>query len=100
MCLSHYEYSYLFFLQELLKKLEEKLSVLSNERIGVEELLVIGGVEFPADPKLIELHQRYVQILEHPVSLNGEDLDRADDNGGDKGDDDTVNDKRLSGTDP
>jgi hypothetical protein len=67
MCLPHYQYSYLFFLQVLLKKLEEKLSVLSNERIVVEELLVIGSVEFPADPKLIELHQRYVQILEHPV---------------------------------
>ena len=100
MCLSHYEYSYLFFLQELLNNLEEKLYVLSNERIGVEELLAKAGVESPGDLKFIELHQRYVQILKHPVSLNGEDLDRDDDNGGDNGDDDTVNDKRLSGTDP
>ncbi|PWA86068.1 ulp1 protease family, C-terminal catalytic domain-containing protein [Artemisia annua] len=88
------------FKEELLKNLEEKLSILSIERIVVEELLVIAGVEFPGDLKLVELHQRYVQILKHPVSSNGEDLDRADDNGGDKGDDDTVNDKHLSVVDP
>ena len=100
MYLSHYEYSCLFFLQEFYKKIEEKLSVISNERVAVEGFFVMGGLEFPADPKLVELHQRYVQILEHPVSLNGEDLHRADDNGGAEGDVDTVTDKLQSGTDP
>lgn len=89
-----------FFLQELLKNLEEKLDVLSNERTFFEELLVVAGLEFPGDLKLIELHKKYVQIFKHPVTLNGEDLDGDDDNGDDDNGDGDDDDKRLSGTDP
>ena len=96
MCLSYYEYSYLVFLQEMLNNLEEKLSVICDERIGFEGLLAIAGLEFPGDSKLFELHKKYVEIFKHPVSLNGTDLgDENDDNGADNG-----NDKTLSGTDP
>ncbi|PWA92274.1 Rhodanese-like domain-containing protein [Artemisia annua] len=78
------------FKEDLLKNLKEKLAVISNERASFEELLSTAGLEFPGDLDVIELHKEYVQIFKHPVTLNGEDLDR-DDNG---------NDKRLSGTDP
>lgn len=49
MCLSYYEYSYLFFLQELLNNLEQKMSVIYDERIGFEGLLAIAGLEFPGE---------------------------------------------------
>lgn len=35
--------------KELLKNLEEKLDVLSNERTCFEELLAVAGLEFPGD---------------------------------------------------
>ena len=81
-----------FFIQGLLDELEETLTDLIKGRTCFEDLLAVGGLEFPDDSKLIELHKKYVQIFKHPVSLTGEDLDAADDG--------TVNDKRLSGTDP
>ena len=55
MCLSYCEYYYLFFLQELLNNLEQKLSVIYDERIGFEGLLAIASLEFPGDVKLVNV---------------------------------------------
>ena len=80
-----------FFIQDLIKTLEERLALISDERASFEELLTTAATEFPADVNVIELHQKYAQIFKHPVTLPGDDIDV---------DDDTGNERRLSGTDP
>nr|GFA59782.1 ELM2 domain-containing protein [Tanacetum cinerariifolium] len=84
--------------------IEEKFSMISTEKIALEDLLKRGNAEFPNDEKVIEQHEKYRRLFKQSVFLEDfhghiDDFDKNEDVGGGKNDNhgyDNVGKKKES----
>ncbi|GJX07139.1 ulp1 protease family, C-terminal catalytic domain-containing protein [Tanacetum coccineum] len=84
--------------------IEEKISVISAEKIALEDLLKRANAEFQNDEKVIELYEKYRRLFKQSVFLEDfqadiDDFDNNDDDRGGKNDDhgsDNVGKKKES----
>ncbi|GJS90549.1 hypothetical protein Tco_0773185 [Tanacetum coccineum] len=90
------------FSLNLIKKAEEKLSIVCSERVFLEGCLMTASEKYPGDRKFFEIHQKYAEVFKNPIefgyheSILGDDVNGDHDTGnGDdvtrNGDDDTGN---------
>nr|GEY03463.1 ubiquitin-specific protease 13 [Tanacetum cinerariifolium] len=87
--------------------IEEKISMISAEKIALEDLLKNANAEFPNDEKVIELCEKYRRLFKEYVFVEDfqahiDDSDNNDDGGGGKNDDhgsDNVGKKKSQGED-
>ncbi|GJU47077.1 hypothetical protein Tco_1204343 [Tanacetum coccineum] len=86
--------------EDLLKKAEEKLSFISNERVLLEDYMRKASLEYSGDGKFVELYEKYVKLFKEPISFNDDDGNGDDDtrNGDDdgNGDDDAGVDNDVN----
>ncbi|GJX12436.1 hypothetical protein Tco_0204194 [Tanacetum coccineum] len=71
--------------------IEEKISMISAEKIALEDLLKRANAEFPNDEKVIELCEKYRRIFKESVFVEDfqthiDDVDDNDNDGGGKND--------------
>ncbi|GJT65959.1 hypothetical protein Tco_1017439 [Tanacetum coccineum] len=78
--------------EDLLKKSEEKLSLIYAEKVMLEEYLRKASLEYLCDGKFLDLQEKYVQLFKDPISFN-------DDGNGDNDGDDDANDGDGNGDD-
>nr|GEX79478.1 ulp1 protease family, C-terminal catalytic domain-containing protein [Tanacetum cinerariifolium] len=84
--------------------IEEKISMISTEKIALEDLLKKANAEFPNDEKVIELCEKYRRLFKESLFVKDfqahiDDSDNNDDDGGGKNDDhgsDNVRKKKES----
>ncbi|GKE33889.1 ulp1 protease family, C-terminal catalytic domain-containing protein [Tanacetum coccineum] len=84
--------------------IEEKISMISAEKIALEDLLKRANAEFQNDKKVIELYKKYRRLFKEFVVLEDfhayiDDFDNNDNDGGGKNDDlgsDNVGKKKES----
>ncbi|GJX27918.1 ulp1 protease family, C-terminal catalytic domain-containing protein [Tanacetum coccineum] len=84
--------------------IEEKISMISAEKIALEDLLKRANAEFQNDKKVIELYEKYRRLFKESVVLEDfhahiDDFDNNDNDGGGKNDDlgsDNVGKKKES----
>nr|GEY79210.1 hypothetical protein [Tanacetum cinerariifolium] len=79
---------------DLFKKAEEKLSLICNERVLLEEYMRKASLEYPCDGKFAKIYEMYVQLFKEPISFNDDDVGSGNDYGngdGDSRDDDDRN---------
>ncbi|GKB13182.1 hypothetical protein Tco_0847105 [Tanacetum coccineum] len=84
--------------------IEEKISMISAEKIALEDILKRANVEFPNDEEVIELYEKYRRLFKESVVLEDfqahiDDFDNNDNDGGGKNDDlhsDNVGKKKES----
>nr|GEU38292.1 hypothetical protein [Tanacetum cinerariifolium] len=84
---------------DLIKKDEEKLSLICAERVMLEDYMRKASLKCPGDGKFVALREKYVNLFKHPISFeddgNGDNVgDDDDENGDDDGGnvDNDVND--------
>ncbi|GJX65752.1 ulp1 protease family, C-terminal catalytic domain-containing protein [Tanacetum coccineum] len=90
--------------QRFCSMIEEKISMISAEKIALEDLLKKANAEFPNDEKVIELCEKYRRLFKESVFVEDfqahiDDFDNNDDDGGGKNDDhgsDNVGKKKES----
>ncbi|GJW44986.1 hypothetical protein Tco_0073785 [Tanacetum coccineum] len=81
--------------ENLIKKAEEKLSIVCSERVFLEGCLMTASEKYPGDRKFFEIHQKYVEVFKKPIEFGyhesslGDDGNDDDDTG--NGDDDDRN---------
>ncbi|GKB75067.1 ulp1 protease family, C-terminal catalytic domain-containing protein [Tanacetum coccineum] len=86
--------------------IEEKISMISAEKIALEDLLKRANAEFPNNEEVIELYEKYRRLFKESVFVEDfqahiDDFDNNDDDGGGKNDDhgfDNVGKKKESAT--
>nr|GEY59066.1 hypothetical protein [Tanacetum cinerariifolium] len=109
------------FETDLIKKAEEKLSLICVERVMLEDYMRKASLKCPSDGKFVALHEKYVNLFKNSISFedngNGDNVgDDDDENGDDDGgnadndandgdgnrDEEDVNegDKYLNGSNP
>nr|GFC30950.1 hypothetical protein [Tanacetum cinerariifolium] len=69
----------------LIKKAEEKLSLICAERVILEDCMRKASLKCPGDGKFVALHKKYVNLFKDPISFED------DGNGDNVGDDDDEN---------
>ncbi|GJY88758.1 hypothetical protein Tco_0503386 [Tanacetum coccineum] len=67
--------------------IEEKISMISAEKIALEDLLKRANAEFQNDKKVIELYEKYRRLFKESVVLEDfqvhrDDFDNNDNDGG------------------
>ncbi|GKC43141.1 hypothetical protein Tco_1060863 [Tanacetum coccineum] len=72
--------------EDLYKKVKEKISLICQERVLLDEFIRKASLEYPGDGKFLDLHEKYVQLLKNPVSFN---VDGNGDNDADDDEDDS-----------
>ncbi|GKD49479.1 hypothetical protein Tco_1278455, partial [Tanacetum coccineum] len=95
---------FFMFVRIFCSTIEEKISMISAEKIALEDLLKKANAEFPNDEKVIELCEKYGRIFKDFVFVEDfqahiDDFDNNDDDGGGKNDDhgsDNVGKKKES----
>ncbi|GKC30434.1 hypothetical protein Tco_1037728 [Tanacetum coccineum] len=79
--------------EDLIKKAEEKLSLICAERVMLEDYMRKASLECPGDGKFVALHEKYVNLFKDPISFkddgNGDNV--GDDDDDENGDDDDGN---------
>nr|GEZ48587.1 hypothetical protein [Tanacetum cinerariifolium] len=84
--------------------IEKKISMISAEKITLEDLFKRANAEFPNDGKVIKLYEKYRRLFKESVLVEDfqahiDDFDNNDDDGGGKNDDhgsDNVGKKKES----
>ncbi|GKA90229.1 ulp1 protease family, C-terminal catalytic domain-containing protein [Tanacetum coccineum] len=84
--------------------IEQKISMISVEKIALQDLLKRANVEFPNDEKVIELCEKYRRLFKESIFVKDfkahtDDFDNNDDDGGGKNEDhgsDNVGKKKES----
>nr|GEV13265.1 hypothetical protein [Tanacetum cinerariifolium] len=80
----------LTFLIDLIKKAEEKFSLIFAERVILEDYMRKTSLKCPSDGKFVALHEKYVNLFKDPISF--EDDGNGDNVGDENGDDDENRD--------
>ncbi|GJY72466.1 hypothetical protein Tco_0476169 [Tanacetum coccineum] len=79
--------------EDLIKKAEEKLSLICAERVMLEDYMRKASLKCPGDGKFVALHEKYVNLFKDPISFkddgNGDNV--GDDDDDENGDDDDGN---------
>ncbi|GJS40898.1 vacuolar-sorting receptor 1-like protein [Tanacetum coccineum] len=96
--------------EDLIKKAEEKLSLICSERVMLEDYMRKASLKCPGDGKFVALHEKYVNLFKDPISFkddgNGDNVGDDDDENGDDDDgnvdEEDVNegDKDPNGSNP
>ncbi|GJW38107.1 hypothetical protein Tco_0063952 [Tanacetum coccineum] len=96
--------------EDLIKKAEEKLSLICAERVMLEDYMRKASLKCPGDGKFVALHEKYVNLFKDPISFkddgNGDNVGDDDDENGDDDDgnvdEEDVNegDKDPNGSNP
>nr|GEV28279.1 hypothetical protein [Tanacetum cinerariifolium] len=71
--------------KDLIKKAEEKLSLICAERVMLEDYMRKASLKCPSDGKFVALHEKYVNLFKDPISF------KDDGNEDNVGDDDDEN---------
>lgn len=80
----------LFLLQSLYKMIEEKLSIISDEKLEVENILRKANTEFPNDEDVLRLYEKYCGVSKETILLQQDQIHVDDfhaEDGGDNNDD-------------
>ncbi|GKB43389.1 hypothetical protein Tco_0888331 [Tanacetum coccineum] len=89
--------------ENLIKKAEEKLSIVCSERVFLEGCLMTASEKYPGDRKFFEIHQKYAEVFKNPIEFGYHESSLGDDGNGDddtvNGDDDTGNGDDDAGVD-
>ncbi|GKE08976.1 hypothetical protein Tco_1412527, partial [Tanacetum coccineum] len=76
---------------DLIKKTEEKLSLICAERVMLEDYMRKASLKCPGDGKFVTLHEKYVNLFKDLISFkddgNGDNVGGDDDENGDDDDD-------------
>nr|GEY59142.1 putative ribonuclease H-like domain-containing protein [Tanacetum cinerariifolium] len=95
-------------IQDLIKKAEEKLSLICAERVMLEDYMRKASLKCSGDGKFVSLHEKYVNLFKDPISFeddeNGDNVGDDDENGDNdandcdgNGDEEDVNEADLFG---
>ncbi|GJW70099.1 integrase, catalytic region, zinc finger, CCHC-type containing protein [Tanacetum coccineum] len=74
--------------ENLIKKAEEKLSIVCSERVFLEGCLMTASEKYPGDRKFFEIHKKYAEVFKNPIEFGYHESSLGDDG---NGDDDTGN---------
>ncbi|GJS63140.1 peptidase C48, SUMO/sentrin/Ubl1 [Tanacetum coccineum] len=89
--------------ENLIKKAEEKLSIVCSERVFLEGCLMTASEKYPGDRKFFEIHQKYAEVFKNPIEFGYHESSLGDDRNGDddtgNGDDDDRNGDDDAGVD-
>nr|GEZ51726.1 hypothetical protein [Tanacetum cinerariifolium] len=79
--------------EDLIKKSEEKLSLICAERVMLEDYMRKASLKCPGDGKFVALHEKHVNLFKDPISFkdNGNGDNVGDDDDDENGDDDHGN---------
>ena len=59
-------------MQSFYQRIEEKLSIISDEKRDLEDILKQANSEHPGDENVFRLYEKYVELFKETVSLNQE----------------------------
>ena len=59
-------------MQSFYQRIEEKLSIISDEKHDLEDILKQANSEHPGDENVFRLYEKYVELFKETVSLNQE----------------------------
>ncbi|GJV76828.1 hypothetical protein Tco_1508412 [Tanacetum coccineum] len=89
--------------ENLIKKAEEKLSIVCSKRVFLEGCLMTASEKYPGDRKFFEIHQKYAEVFKNPIEFGYHESSLGDDGNGDddtgNGDDDDRNGDDNAGVD-
>ncbi|GJU24406.1 vacuolar-sorting receptor 1-like protein [Tanacetum coccineum] len=84
--------------EDLIKKAEEKLSLICAERVMLEDYMRKASLKCPGDGKFVALHEKYVNLFKDPISFkddgNRDNVGDDDENGDD--DDGNVDEEDVN----
>ena len=63
-----------FILQSFYQRIEEKLSIISDEKHDLEDILKHANSEYPGDKNVLRLYEKYVELFKETVSLDQEEV--------------------------
>lgn len=65
---------FVFILQSFYQRIEEKLSIMSDEKHDLEDFLKHANSEYPGDKNVLRLYEKYVELFKETVSLDQEEV--------------------------